>query len=245
MSSNIGIGEVKTSLTSVDHTQLNCGVGLYDKDKVYYMPDAIDGKVIVDGKKCTVLSKDGYDNNAVLTLGDKTYDVVKMPDGKYWLAQNLDWLPDGVTLVTSSDQAPSAPAACYYNLSDNGKGLLYNGYALETINQLVPDGWRLPHSSDYENLFASIGGNTVTNIKKIRSTSGWSSIQGTDNYGLNIYPNGYRNSSKFFVYPEYAYLYTDTKNGELGYRVKIEQNAVADFFTAAKTVYYSVRLVKD
>jgi uncharacterized protein (TIGR02145 family) len=167
-----------------------------------------------------------------------------MPDGKRWLAQNLDWLPEGITLVTSSDQAPSAPAACYYNLSDNNKGLLYNGYALDLINQLAPNGWHIPHTSDYASLFNAIGGNTAANIKKIRSTSGWPSIQGTDNYGLNIYPNGYRNSTNSFIYPEYAYLYTDTKDGELGYRVKIQQNTAADFYSAAKTVYYSVRLVK-
>lgn len=239
-----GIGEVKTSLTSADHTQMNCGMGLYDKDKVYYMPDA-DGKVIVDGKKCTVLSKDGYDNTAVLTLGDKKYDVVKMPDGKYWLAQNLDWLPDGVTLVTSSDERPSTPAACYYNFSDNGKGLLYNGYAIETINQLAPDGWHIPHKSDYEDLFTAIGGNTVDNIKKIRSTSGWPSVQGTDNYGLNIYPNGFRTAAGTFLSPTFSYIWTDTPQGTPYYRVKIEQETNAGMEPFGRTIYYSVRLVKD
>lgn len=239
-----GIGEVKTSLTSADHTQMNCGMGLYDKDKVYYMLDA-DGKVIVDGKKCSVLSKDGYYNTAVLSLGDKQYDVVKMPDGKYWLAQNLDWLPDGVTLVTSSSEAPSTPAACYYGYTDNGKGLLYNGYSLETINQLVPAGWHIPHKSDYEDLFAAIGGNTTANLKKIRSTSGWPSIQGSDKYGLNIYPNGHRTSTNTFLNPTYSYLWTDTLNDGNIYRVKIEQETNADITSFGKTVYYAIRLVKD
>ena len=239
-----GIGEVKTSLTSADHTQMNCGMGLYDKDKVYYMPDA-DGKVIVDGKKCTVLSKDGYENTAVLTLGNKNYDVVKMPDGKYWLAQNLDWLPDEITLVTSSSESPASPAACYYNFADNDKGLLYNGYAIETINRLVPAGWHVPDKSDYEDLFAAVGGNTAANIKKIRSTSGWPSVQGTDDYGLNIYPNGHRTSTNTFILPENAYLWTDSISGSSNYRVKIDQSASADIDAFGKSVYYSVRLVKD
>lgn len=180
-------------------------------------------------------------------MGDKNYDVVKMPDGKYWLAQNLDWLPDGVTLVTSSGEVPTSPAACYYNFADNDKGLLYNGYAIETINQLVPAGWHITHMSDFDGLFTVIGGNTADNIKKIRSTTGWLSVQGTDEYGLNIYPNGYRNvpPSQAFGSPKNAYLWTDTLDNNNFYRIRIEQSAQANNSLAARGNWYSVRLVKD
>ena len=238
-----GIGEVKTSLSNTDHTQMNCGIGLYDKNKVYYMND-VDGKVIVDGKRCTVLSKEGYENTAVLTLGNKKYKVVKMPDGKYWLAQNLDWLPDGILFVTSGNQQYNIAAACYYNYTNTGKGLLYNQYAVSIIKPLLQDGWRIALKSDFEGLFTAIGGNTANNLKKIRSTTGWPSVQGTDNYGLNIFPTGHRNSSGF-VLPQYAYMFTGTTSGTSFIRVKFDESAAADFATYSTAVFYAIRLVKD
>ena len=164
-----GIGEVKTSLSNTDHTQFNCGMGLYDKNKVYYMND-VDGKVIVDGKRCTVLSKEGYENTAVLTLGDKKYNVVKMPDGKYWLAEELDWLADGITLITSGNATYSIPAACYCNYVNTGLGLLYNKHAIALLGSILPVGWRISTENDWLNLLTSIGGNDSTHIAKLKSS---------------------------------------------------------------------------
>jgi uncharacterized protein (TIGR02145 family) len=137
----------------------------------------LDGKVYYDG--------------STTKIGDKVYNVVKMPDRKRWLAQNLDWVPAGVTLITSdSEFQEDVPQCCYFNYSDNGRGLHYNWFALEIIMQSLPNGWRVASRSDWENLINSIGGNTVESLKKIRSTEYWPTIQGTDEFGLNLKPNG-------------------------------------------------------
>ena len=54
MSRNIGIGEVRTKLLDTDHKQWNCGMGLYDPNKVFFKEDP-NGKVIVDGKLCQII----------------------------------------------------------------------------------------------------------------------------------------------------------------------------------------------
>lgn len=243
-----GIGEVKTSLTSADHTQMNCGMGLYDKDKVYYMPDA-DGKVIVDGKMCTVLSKDGYDNIAVLTLGDKKYDVVKMPDGKFWLAQNLDWLPDGVEFVTSgSETYTNTPAACYYNYTNNGLGLLYNRHAVKIIIDSLQDGWRVASENDWLTLFDSIGGNSIENIMKLKSaaisgTGSWTT-PGTDIYGLDLRCTGLRGSDTSFTDSNSYYFVTSTSaTGSTYRRGWVRSNSNCNF-SQAQLSFYSIRLIK-
>lgn len=238
---NNGIGEVRTKLLDTDHRQWNCGMGIF-KPGVVYWEENPEGRVIIDGKRCKILSKTEYDKNYVL-IGGKNYKIVTIGN-QVWTVENLDWLPGGIEFIDSGSETYTTPAACYYNFTDNGKGLLYNGYAIETINQLLPAGWRVPHKSDYDDLFTTIGGNTVANIKKIRSTSGWPSIQGTDDYGLNIYPTGHRSGASW-IGPDYAYLWTDSIQGSYYYRVKIEQNAVADITSFNKVIFYAVRLVKD
>ena len=242
-----GIGEVKTSLSNTDHTQLNCGMGLYDKNKVYFMND-VDGKVIVDGKRCTVLSKEGYENTAVLSLGDKKYNVVKMPDGKYWLAQNLDWLPDGILFVTSGTTQYSEPAASYYNYTNTGLGLIYNAYCISIINSLLPDGWRVTTETDWTNLFDSIGGNSAVNIVKLKSSAvseqGAWVTPGTDIYGFDLRCTGYRTSVGAFANPQTCYFYTSTNANNLYSRGMIENNSSCSF-REFNTQFYSIRLVKD
>ena len=241
-----GIGEVKTSLSNTDHTQLNCGMGLYDKNKVYYMND-VDGKVIVDGKRCTVLSKEGYENTAVLTLGDKKYNVVKMPDGKYWLAEELDWLADGITLITSGNATYSIPAACYCNYVNTGLGLLYNKHAIALLGSILPVGWRISTENDWLNLLTSIGGNDSTHIAKLKSSklssAGHWVTPGTDVYGFDLRCTGYRTTAGGFITDRYSF-YTSTKVND-NYRRGTIQNSSSCTFDAFEYPFYCVRLVKD
>ena len=79
-------------------------------------------------------------------------------------------------------------------------GLLYNWSAatgMEKNDTLVngskqgicPNGWRLPIRSDLDSLFKYLGGKELAD-DKLKSTSGWYLINGTNESGLNCYPAG-------------------------------------------------------
>ena len=86
-------------------------------------------------------------------IGGKDYNCVKMPDGKVWMAENLDFKFSGVDIGPSD--SPSSPSAWYYNNDEatygiDGTrkcGLLYNWHAVKHLNDhrstLCP-GWHVP-----------------------------------------------------------------------------------------------------
>lgn len=204
------------------------------------------------GETVSLVTLDGkvYYDRSTVKIGDKVYNVVKMPDGKRWLAQNLDWIPDGVTLITSGWSLE--PAACYYRFSDQGRGLLYNGASIPLIDEQLSNGWRVATVNDWNNLLSAIGGNTSDNIRKLKSsdTSGiysWST-PGSDTYGFKLIRTafyGWDGSSTVWGTDENGYIYMPDRNGELQYRIRFQNSSPADIdaFAYARNSY-AVRLVK-
>ena len=79
-----------------------------------------------------------------------------------------------------------------YGVNGNKYGLLYNWTAIDYINQHlselgVPDGWHVPTRAEWTALVSAVGENPGT---KIKSTTGWSSGAGTDDYGFSAVPTG-------------------------------------------------------
>ena len=129
MSRNIGIGEVRTKLLDTDHKQWNCGMGLYDPNKVFFKEDP-NGKVIVDGKLCSIV-RSKADSNLVM-IGGKFYKFVQIGD-QIWLAENLNM--------------PFANATYYNNDPSQSYGLLYRGAEMGDLNDYLLDnniGWHVP-----------------------------------------------------------------------------------------------------
>lgn len=126
-----------------------------------------------------------------VTIGDKTYRTVIMPDGKEWMAENLDFKADGISI--NPQGCPDTAAAWYYNRDEatygwEGKkyGLLYNWVAAKS---LTIAGWHLPTKNELDSLLTSIGGSN--NYKRLKSTTEWNSgYNGTDNYGFTAFPAG-------------------------------------------------------
>ena len=197
------------------------------------------------GETVSLVTLDGkvYYDRSTVKIGDKVYNVVKMPDGKRWLAQNLDWVPNGVTLIRSAAEfVTDAPACSYYNYTNNGRGLSYNAQALNVISQSLPEGWRVASPDDWNTLMTAIGGNTVANLRKIRSTEHWPTSQGTDELGLNIEPNG---DSRWDL-PDSAYFlggvaYIRTTGSK---RARLSDNEILGIGTTNTTSVIPIRLVK-
>jgi uncharacterized protein (TIGR02145 family) len=123
----------------------------------------------------------------------QTYKTVKMPDGKVWMAQNLNYKPE------------SGNSWCYND--DESMGEKYGRlYDWDTAKLACPKGWRLPSREDWDSLGQAVGGERTPNEdgnidwygagKKLKSKSGWNKNgNGTDDYGFSALPGGGRYDS--------------------------------------------------
>jgi uncharacterized protein (TIGR02145 family) len=132
------------------------------------------------------------------TRDGKIYKTVKMPDGKTWMAENLNIKTDG--------------SWCYDNKESNCDryGRLYNWYA---AMRACPSGWHLPTRREWNDLVKSSGGKKAG--KALKSSSGWNNRgNGTDKYGFSALPGGYRYSGGSFDNTGgLGYWWTATRHG--------------------------------
>ena len=182
-----------------------------------------------------------------VTIGDKTYRTVVMPDGKEWMAENLDFLPDDGSISKNPSGKPSTAAAWYYNRDEatygwEGKryGLLYNWYAAKA---LTIAGWHLPSTTEWDALATACGGSGSCGTK-LKSTTDWSSGNGTDNYGFTAFPSGGYYGS-FGNLGSYAGFWTSFGNSSDAYYRMLDTGTSLNSLIGSKTHGYSVRLVKD
>lgn len=136
------------------------------------------------------------------------YEAVRIGE-QIWMASNLR-----VTHFNNGEDIPflegqddwdytdisESPAYCYYGLDEGNKetyGLLYNWFAAREPD-ICPEGWYVPSSSDWNQLIEYLGGAGAAS--RLKSVSGWMDAsgnsdpyyQGTDEFGFNALPGGYR-----------------------------------------------------
>jgi len=106
----------------------------------------------------------------------KEYRTVEMPDGKVWMAQNLNYK------IKNS--------WCYPNDEYIGKkyGRLYTW---DAAMKACPTGWRLPSRFDWVNIVTALGGWMNFPVKKLMAEFGWKD-GGTDDFGFSALPGGCR-----------------------------------------------------
>jgi len=177
----------------------------------------------------------------------KQYPFKRMPDGKYWMTVNLDYIGYGV--YYNNSQTPPFPNA----------GRLYTPSQAISAAAGLGSGWRLPTFNDCKALFTAVdgppysenGGAWFTNAGKIlKSKSIWSN-PGLDTYGFNAIPVGIYDGSFHGVY-EGAHFWTST-NGYGGvygggyFRFAFDnKNAVAEIYGNYGEGYkFSIRCVRD
>ena len=187
-------------------------------------------------------------------IGGKTYPTVTLPDGHEWLAVNLDYAWTGLSVPTSGASASSSPQAMYFNYDEatygwSGlqRGLLYNHYAvsyLETNKATLCPGWHVPTQAEFDALVTALGANPAT---KLKSTTGWNSNNGTDDYGFAGYPSGYfTNSSVFSYMSDVLYFWTTTVSSPFAmtdYMWSTNQSVTSG--SMSRQHQLSVRLIKD
>ena len=105
-------------------------------------------------------------------------------------AYRLTWMAENLNRETSNSY-------CYDDKKENCEkyGRLYT-WAAAADAGTCPDGWRLPLKEDFELLFKAVDDSTTVG-EKLRSTSGWNGVQGTDDYGFNALPSGSKFSGNY------------------------------------------------
>ena len=183
-----------------------------------------------------------------VTIGGKTYRTVVMPDGKEWMAENLDFLPSDGSISLNPQDTPSTAAAWYYNRDEatygwEGKkyGLLYNWYAAKS---LTIAGWHLPSTTEWDALATACGGASTCGTG-LKSTTDWNSGNGTDNWRFTAFPSGYYYGS-FYNLGSCSFFWTSIENNSNdAYSRYLDTSTSLNSSYDSKTCGLSIRLVKD
>jgi uncharacterized protein (TIGR02145 family) len=160
-----------------------------------------------------------------------TYKTIKIGN-QIWMSENLKTtkFQDGTFLnssfVSNATWAAASGSTTQYwtlvNTSSNNTaiyGLLYNEFAItgSTIGStastnLCPSGWHIPTNDEFATLNTFLDANTTTQLK-LKSTTVWTSINGTNSSGFNGVPAGFRSSSGGFnSFNQVAYFWTTNFN---------------------------------
>ena len=142
----------------------------------------------------------------------RSYNVVKIGD-LTWMAENLNYKTE--------------TSACPDGDSRNCKrlGQLYTWAEAKTV---CPEGWRLPTKADFAELISAASGDDARPLAgaKLKSRDGWfKKGNGTDEFGFNALPAGYRvaiskaddgavTGGKFDGIGGYAYFWSATEDSE-------------------------------
>ncbi len=181
------------------------------------------------------------------------YKTIKIGN-QIWMSENLRTTKfrDGTPLDNLNQVSNETWAAAN---TDGGKrywaeyqnkntyGLLYNQFAVYgTTNStaICPTGWRVPSNSDFSTLNTYLGANSGTQAK---STTLWSSGNGTNTSGFNGIPNGYRNTSGVFLQSTISAYYQTTNIATFWFL-----QASSNLFTQANSGQldgFTVRCIKN
>ena len=141
----------------------------------------------------------------VADISGNVYPVVTIGT-QVWMGENLrvEKYNDGTSIPLVTDNAVWAanytnktklPMMAWYandkaTHTANKNGALYNWYAVDG-KKLCPTGWHVPTDAEWTTLTNYLGGETGAGMK-LKSTSGWSVLNGTNDVNFTALPSGSR-----------------------------------------------------
>ncbi len=218
------------------------------------------GSVYDAAKKTLTDNRDGQVYKTV-TIGDQI-----------WMAENLNY--------ADSSKTPSLKGRswCYNDSSEYcGKyGRLYTwaaaidsvklataeenpldcGYGKEcglsdVVQGICPENWHLPDTTEWRNLFTSVGGQVTAGVK-LKSKTGWvEDGNGTDDYSFSVLPVGWRDAFLFKRVGENAVFWTSTEKYDenfhsFSYLMELNYNNDGAYIgNDFKDDGFSIRCLKD
>lgn len=164
-----------------------------------------------------------------------------------WMAQNMNYRTTNC-YYESGGTCYSYGGWCYDDDVSNCDeyGMLYTE---EAINDVCPEGWRLPTESDFESLYASVEKSVsrkgVSVIQALKSTSGWSDGKnGLDLVGFNLLPSGFYSMNQMgFFYEGIEARFWSADDDYMPY---MTASAIAyNYGTSMRHMHYSIRCVQS
>ena len=212
-------------------------------------------------------SEDTVENNTDIDAGSlkdvegNTYQTVKIGDQE-WMAENLRTtkLNDGTAIPLELDNDAwgklTSMAYAYYDDDEkyiSSDGLLYNFFTTQSEN-LCPQGWHVPTSTEFETLIDHLGGSSVAAEKlKLTGTALWDDPNMANNEsGFSAIGAG--KVSENAIYSSrgnYAHFWTSSvadgnSSKVFAQRMRlVHDNTAVSLSIAVKNNGYSIRCVKD
>lgn len=160
------------------------------------------------------------------------YKTVKIGT-QTWMAQNLNY--------------ETANSYCYNDTASNCAkyGRLYTWAAAKSA---CPTGWHLPSHTEWNTLFAAVGGQSIAG-SKFKSASGWyDNGNGTNDFSFSALPAGFRKDYGGYGYEGYrANFWSSTEdNSYQAYRMDLSYASDNAYLNNYYKGYgFSVRCLKD
>ena len=182
-------------------------------------------------------------------IGGKKYKTQKIGN-QLWMTENLDYIFEGLNVGGATLQ-DDVHAWYFNNDPEQSEGLLYNGYAAKYLAEhpeLLPEGWRVPETSDFGALQVAVGGaNTAGTMLKNPGN-----MNGINYYGFNGLATGMiRSTGAFTDRNTYLRLWTSNisqadETAQQFLTLESDKNtSTIVSFANDQVVAYSIRLVKD
>lgn len=131
----------------------------------------------------------------------QTYKIIKLKDGKVWMAENLNYEMSGSWCYSYSD-----------NLCEKYGRL----YTWKSANKACPDGWRLPSDDDWWNMISKYGLAANTYHGKLEHSGNGEAaydaliLGGDSGFSAQLAGYCFHNGNSYDQLNEYGYYWTST-----------------------------------
>ena len=129
------------------------------------------------------------------------YKTVKIGN-QWWMAESMKYGETGGAYYDGYDTTGTPIYFSEY-------GLLYGWHDYDDVFDACPDGWHVPDTTEWNTLFAAVGGISYADTA-LRATSGWDINIGTDAFGFSVLPSGSCSAGGCERLGDGAYFWTST-----------------------------------
>ena len=144
----------------------------------------------------------------------KKYKMAKLPDGKTWMAQNLNYETLSGSWCYDDDTSKCGKYGRLYNWTtamDIDSSCIGNdiGCGVSGVNHqgICPDGWHLPTRDEWDDLIKAVGTSSGTKLKAKKDWIAYAGTPtGTDKYGFSALPGGFRVGKKSLIIYDGTYV---------------------------------------
>jgi len=202
---------------------------------VYTSPITVSGSqtlkaiAVKTGLASSLVSSAAYEIQLVDNRsGSQSYKTVQIGT-QVWMAENLSY----ATASGSTCNATGNHCLTY--------GRLYNW---DAAKMACPTGWHLPDTTEWKTLAIQVGGMAQAG-KVLKTTAGWTLVNGTDAFGFSALPGGYTFSTSVLDIGYDAFFWTATAYGSNAYFILLDQSDLMKRNTTITSDRYSVRCLLD